>query len=270
MSLLGRQVFANPNTPLWGTEGPGPQDETFQTIRFTPQLPGDPVESSTIKGSSPAYANTNRIGIFDGSGNLGPLQVGGEMEVQAVGPATNAYDRMLYGYDGIDYQQSNTGTSVSFLSINSGKSGWELSNITAINGQPYNLLPGTVFSYSNYPGGAPIAEPPNWTVLNAQSFTAPQDGKVYVESLGTYVSTVLGGTTVMNFAINGVDAPVEAAKTQGYNSNINFIGTTMYQFPVSAGLTYDISSIAQCSALPPAGADSIVTSSRMFLLFSPQ
>jgi hypothetical protein len=44
----------------------------------------------------------------------------------------------------------------------------------------------------------------------------------------------------------------------------------MYQFPVSAGLTYDISSIAQCSALPPAGADSLITSSRMFLLFTPQ
>jgi hypothetical protein len=39
---------------------------------------------------------------------------------------------------------------------------------------------------------------------------------------------------------------------------------------VSANVTYDISSIAHCSAIPPADPDVVVTSSRMFLLFSPQ
>jgi hypothetical protein len=202
----------------------------------------------------------------DASGNYAPL---GASEMRAY-DSVNSYVSMGQTVDGFGLRAYQLDGTLQNTFATFGSGGWDLSNVTSINGVPYAPLPATTFSYSNYPGGLPLAEAPDWSVLNSLSFTAPQNGKVYVESLGTYISTALGGTTVMNFAVNGVDAPVEPAKTQGYDSNINFIGTTYYSFPVSGGVTYDISSIAHCSALPPAGADSVATSSRMFVMFSPQ
>lgn len=257
MSLLGNNVFANPTTPLWGPQGsssnlivpPGGQI-TFQ---------GSPNQALTLTDGT--------ITTLDASGNYASSSAGEFRAYDNVGSyvAIGPYSTQPLGLRAflIDGTLQNT-----FAQFDSG--GWDLSNVLSVNGVPYFNAPGTNFSYSNYPGGSPLAEAPDWTVLNSLNFTPPVNGKVYIESLGTYVGTVLGGTTVMNFAINGVDAPVEPTKTQAYDSNINFTGTSFYSFPVNANTVYDISSIAQCSALPPAGADSVVTSSRMFLMFSPQ
>lgn len=258
MSLLFNGVYANPSTPLWTGGGGGGGSNVIIPANGQITFQGSPVQ---------VLSNSGLISALDASGNFAPFGSSDLRAYDNVGSyvSLGTYSTQPLGLRAFfdDGTLQNT-----FAQFDSG--GWDLSNVSSINGTPYFNNPGTSFSYSNYPGGSPLAEAPNWTVLNSINFTAPANGKVYVESLGTYISTVLGGTTVMNFAINGVDASIEPTKTQGYDSNINFTGTTFYSFPVNAGVVYDISSIAQCSALPPAGADSVVTSSRMFLMFSQQ
>jgi hypothetical protein len=179
------------------------------------------------------------------------------MELGAIGSNIG-----LYGLD----EDGNPGAE--FISFSASQ--MDLSNVTSINGVPYFNSPGTQFDYRNYPGGVPLVEAPDWGVLNAISFTPPVDGKVYVESLGTYVALVSGGGVSMTFAVDGTNISETPTTINAYAGNTNLFGTSMFQFPVTANVTYDISSIAHCSAIPPADPDVVVTSSRMFLLFSPQ
>jgi hypothetical protein len=141
MSLLGRQVYANPTTPIWGQGGGGgggsyPLDASFNSVSFLP--PGDPAPyaSSKLRLSSIPYGDAYIVGVVDPSNDLGPLQTGGYVEVQDAGPLSTAFSRMLYAWDGIDYQQANSGTSVEFMSLNAGSNGFDLSNISTINGSP--------------------------------------------------------------------------------------------------------------------------------------
>lgn len=173
------------------------------------------------------------------------------------------------GYDVAIRELDAGGTPVATY-IGMGGGQMDLSNVSSINGVPYFNSPGTQFDYRNYPGGSPLVEAPDWGVLNAISFTPPVDGKVYVESLGTYVALVAGGGVSMTFAVDGTNISETATTINAYAGNTNLFGTSMYQFPVSANVTYDISSIAHCSAIPPSDPDVVVTSSRMFLMFSPQ
>lgn len=72
----------------------------------------------------------------------------------------------------------------------------------------------------------------------------------------------------MTFSVNGSTISNANVLFNAYNTNVNIFGTSMYQIPVTGGLTYDISSLAQCSALPPAGSDLSVVSSRLFTLYT--
>jgi hypothetical protein len=159
--------------------------------------------------------------------------------------------------------------SINSNSISFSSNQMDLSNVASINGVPYFNSPGTQFDFRSYPGGSTLVEAPDWGVLNAISFTPPVDGKVYVESLGTYVALVSGGGVSMTFAVDGTNISETPTTINAYAGNTNLFGTSMFQFAVSANVTYDISSIAHCSAIPPADPDVVVTSSRMFLLFSP-
>jgi len=173
------------------------------------------------------------------------------------------------GYDVAIRELDAGGTPVAtYIGMGGGR--MDLSNVSSINGVPYFNSPGTQFDYSNYPGGSPLVEAPDWGVLNAISFTAPVNGKVYVESLGTYVALVAGGGVSMTFAVDGTNISETPTTINAYAGNTNLFGTSMFQFPVSANVTYDISSLAHCSAIPPSDPDVVITSSRMFLLFSPQ
>jgi hypothetical protein len=126
----------------------------------------------------------------------------------------------------------------------------------------------TAFDFSNQ-AGVSVAETPNYTVLNATSFTAPANGNLYLESLGNFVSTVKGGGGNLGFSINGTILSNAINQFNAYDSNVNLFGMSFYQIPVTGGVTYDISSIAQCSALPPAGSDLLVQTSRLFTSFTP-
>ena len=132
MSLLGKQVFANPTTPLWGGGGgsntPNP---TFQSVSFTPV--GSPVASSQIRSDDVAGST---LIVEDPSGNPGPLCAS---SFYAAGP----YGRIIYQNNSIDYQEPSTGTSHFLATVNSEYNGWDLTNVSSINGSNYPPSGGT-------------------------------------------------------------------------------------------------------------------------------
>jgi len=132
MSLLGHQVFANPTTPIWGQGGGSnlPTDPTFNTVSFTPSG-SPPYNSTTIGTFATEGAQSSTICILDGSSNLGPL-----CATALFAGATQDYPRVIYQADGIDYQASNS-TSYFLARVNSGSNGWDLQNISTINGSNY-------------------------------------------------------------------------------------------------------------------------------------
>ena len=283
MSLLGSQVYANPTTPIWGQGGGG--GSNFQLLNIT-QTGGNAGELNFFKDASgsaftqlqmypnPAGVSGSQVlSVYDASGLADTLQVG---DLQAAGtgslpgsePPALSLGTAGTGTLGLRLVDTDAG-GVTATYATFASNAFDLSNVTSINGVPYFNSPGTQFDYSNYPGGSTLVEAPDWGVLNAISFTPPVDGKVYVESLGTYVSLVTGAGVGMTFAVDGTNITEAPTVINAYAGNTNLFGTSMFQFAVSANVTYDISSIAQCSAIPPADPDVVVTSSRMFLLFSP-
>ena len=294
MSLLSLKTFANPTTALFGGGGGGGGSnlvvDTLAVNQGGSITLGSAVTSNTILAFNKDVSGTtqSQLSMAYIPDNGGPAdlhllvtdQTGFASDTFAVGDLLAMGTGNPYTANAVCLGDAGTGTLGLRLVDNSvggvlstyatfASNAVDLSNVTSINGSPYiSPAVGTTFSYSNYPGGALMVEAPDWGVLNAQSFTAPANGRLYMESLGTFVALENGGTAVMNFAINGVDAPVEATKCQSIVSNVNFFGTSMYSIPVTGGQVYDISSIAQCSAIPPSPADVAVTSSRMFLMFN--
>ena len=275
MSLLGRQVYANPATPLWGSGGGGGgSNAVFESVSFT--LPGSPapIGSQTIKMSSQPYNSEYELGVFDPSGNLGRLQIGNILEVQepsTAGGTDPAVSRMLYSFDGIDYQQAGSGTSVEFLAVSAGSNSFELSNVTAINGVPYLDSPVTTYSYQDYPGGADLSTNPLWGPLNSVTFTPTVNGKLFAQSHGTFVSQALGGAALMTFEVNGSNIADAPSTVNAFNSNTNIFNTVFTSIPVLANVPITIKSVAQRSAIPPEpDTDMVVVSSRMFLSLSTQ
>jgi hypothetical protein len=276
MSLLGSQVFANPTTPLWGGGGgsndPNPTFDSVTAQDLTLWNPGNIYFYNDVSGTAFSVMgiggtnfSTSNVVIQKQNGQGATVALGA---VQVCGSSNDiaSADLVVLDADGLTRQNAAGGTTTyaTFAS-----NAFDLSNVTSINGVPYFNAPGTQFDYRNYPGGSPLVEAPDWGVLNAISFTPPVDGKVYVESLGTYVALVSGGGVSMTFAVDGTNISETATTINAYAGNTNLFGTSMFQFAVTANVTYDISSIAHCSAIPPADPDVVVTSSRMFLLFSP-
>jgi hypothetical protein len=130
MSLLGANVYANPTTPLWGGAGSNlPTDPTFNTVTFTPS--GSPPYSSTTIGTfSTTGVQDSTICILNGSNQLGPL-----CATALIAGVEQDYPRVIYQADGIDYQAADS-TSYFLATVNSGSNGWDLSNISTINGSP--------------------------------------------------------------------------------------------------------------------------------------
>jgi hypothetical protein len=201
-------------------------------------------------GSYPRDASFNSI-VIDPSGGVFPLSIG-------LGATSNV----------MGIRREEEGKETDYVLFDPTQTSMALSNVTTINGFPYSPV-GTLFDFSNYPGGSPLVEAPDWGVLNTLNFTAPADGKLYVETLGTYVALVTGAGVAMTLAVDGSNVPQDPVIVNAYAGNTNFFNTYMLQFPVDGGSTYAITSVAHCSAIPPADPDVVVTSSRMFAMFSP-
>lgn len=295
MSLLGNNVYANPNTPLWGSGGGGGgSNATFETITINQGgsiTLGSSINEGTslvfnkdLSGTTFAYLTMEYSPNSGQPADLHPILLNDQNEadmlqvgdLQAYGLNENPFSATEVislgtagtGTLGLRLLNPQTGSNLSTFATFASNA-MDLSNVSSINGVPYFNAPGTNFQYTNW-SNVPLAEAPDFSVLNSLSFTPPVNGKVYVETLGTYIGTITGGTCLMTLAVGGNTITEEPTRTQAYDSNINFTNTYMYQFPVNAGVVYDICSIAHCSALPPASADVLVGSSRMFLMFSPQ
>ena len=260
MSLLGTNVFANPTTPLWGQGGGGGSNPTFQSVSFTPATSN--VASSEISAGFNANVGSTLV-VSDGNANVGPL-------VASALYTDQVFPRVIVQGNGIDYQQSGSGNSVFLATVSSGSNSWELSNISAINGVPYYNLPATQYSYSNQ-GGVDVSGAPLWGPLNTLTITPPINGKVFVQSHGTFVAQVTGGGCGMTIAVNGSNIAEDPSVVNAYAGNTNVFNTVFTSFPVTANVPYTIESVAQRSVIPPEpGTDLVVSSSRMFLSFSPQ
>lgn len=252
MSLLGANVFANPTTPIWGQGGGGTTIPVGGELTFL----GSPNMALGLTG--------DKITALDASANYAPFQASEFRAFDGVGSyvaigtdAPNPIGLRAYLDDG-----TLQNTFATFVS-----SGWNLSNVVSINGSPYAPTL-TSFDFSNQ-AGASLAEAPDFTILNAVSFTAPDDGKLYMEAMGNFVATTQFGGAGIGFAVNGSTISNSLSLVNAYNSNINLPAVSMWQIPVTSGQVYDISSIAQCSALPPAGPDMVVQTSRLLTMFTP-
>jgi hypothetical protein len=222
----------------------------FNAVQANPQQSFFAAFGSGGGGSYPRDASFNSI-VIDPSGIASPL---------TIGPGT--------GGNVLGIRRTEVGVPTDYILFDPTETSMALSNVSTINGFPYNPV-GTLFDFSNYPGGTPVVEAPAWGVLNTLNFTAPADGKLYVETLGTYVALVSGAGVAMTVAVDGSNVPQDPVITNAYAGNTNVFNTCMVQFPVDGGTTYAITSVAHCSAIPPADPDIVVTSSRMFAMFSP-
>jgi hypothetical protein len=129
MSLLGNNVYANPNTPLWGGGGGSGSNPTFNIVTFEPS--GSPPYSSTGIGTVLGVDVGSTVSILGADQTeLGPLQG----TAFYAGVEAN-YPRVIYQSDGIDFQDPE-GTSYFLAHVNSGSNGWDLQNISTINGSP--------------------------------------------------------------------------------------------------------------------------------------
>ena len=266
MSLLGTNVYANPNTPIWGQGGGGGGTVVIpygSNVQFTKTNPSGAYVNLGLQTDA---FNEQTLTVVNPNNFADTLMCG---DLQLLGDGGNPSQPVLT-FATLD----GTGNSLAItcangqIPISISNAQLDLSNVSSINGVPYFNAPGTYFDFSNQ-GGTPVAESPNSTILNSFSFVAPVNGKLYMESLGNFVSTVKGGGGNMGFSIGGSVLSNAINQFNAYDSNVNLFGMSMYQIPVTGGLTYDISSIAQCSALPPAGSDLLVQTSRLFLLFTP-
>jgi hypothetical protein len=283
MSLLGSQVYANPTTPIWG-QGGGGGGSNFQTLNIT-QTGGNAGDLNFFKDASGSAVTTFQmypnpasvlgsqvLSVYDASGLADTVQVG---DLQAAGTGTlpgsepPALSLGMAGTGTLGLRLVNTdvggvvNTYATFAS-----NAFDLSNVTSINGVPYFNSPGTQFDFQNQ-GGAPLAEAPDETILNSLSFTAPANGKLYMETMGNFVATTQFAGAGLGLAVDGTTISNSLTIVNAYDSNINIPAVSMYQFAVTGGAVYDVCAIAFCSALPPAGPDMVVSTSRLFLLFSP-
>jgi len=127
MSLLGTNVYANPNTPLWSGGGGSnlPENPTFNIVTFEPS--GSPPYSSTGIGTVLGVDVGSAVSILGADQTeLGPLQA----TALYAGVEAN-YPRVIYQSDGIDYQDADT-QSYFLASVNSGSNGWDLPTVSSL------------------------------------------------------------------------------------------------------------------------------------------
>ena len=376
MSLLGKQVYANPTTPIWGQGGNVGPNPTFNSVTFIAQ--GPPFVSTGIE-TTELDSLGSAVSIVDVSGNLGPLAASSFYAEPPVGFGA----RVAYKNDRIDFENASA-VAYSLATVNTTSNGWNLSNISTINGSNYppgggsyptdasfntvNVLQGgnisvgsslnewtslrffrdvsgtdgtyfamaytgapnlslcvrnlsnysadqlrlgdlraygdggditgassislgtagtatigirqvdsngtptadyitfapssnamdlsnvtsinarpvpvTVTNFTQAYSSPPIASSPG-TVMAAQTFTAPADGKLFIQAVGNFQSTITTGTSVaVKFDVNGTEISGSYIYASCGNLILDVAPSTMAQFSVTGGTVYDVSLIA--------------------------
>ena len=92
-----------------------------------------PILSEAIQGGFVAYGGNNQLSVVRKSDStLGPLQIGGTLEVQQEGAALASFYRMLYTAEAINWQQATTGTVYPFMTLNSNTTDFNLKGLSTI------------------------------------------------------------------------------------------------------------------------------------------
>ena len=118
---------ANRNTPY------SPLLNAVPEITFTPSTNGPPDSDSIASGFNP-FPGEPCVAVFQSStGNLGPLQVGGNISVQqgGNGPSTALY-RMYYASDNVTFATANTNLQIPMIQINPALNEQSLLNVSSI------------------------------------------------------------------------------------------------------------------------------------------
>lgn len=331
MSLLGKQVFANPTTPLWGGGGGVGPNPTFNSITFIAQGPpfvSTGIETTELDGLGSA------VSVVDVSGSLAPMVASSFYAEPPVGFGA----RVAYKNDRIDFENASQ-VAYSLARVNSGSNGWDLSNISTINGSNYppggggsyprdasfnsitvnptggpnpvgfglggtaaigirqldedgnpgadyitfnpsssqmdlsnvssingRPIPLTLTAFNQAFSSPPIASFPGTTMV-AQSITAPADGKLFVQAVGNFQSTITTGTSVaVSIDVNGSTISNSIVYASCGNLILEVAPSTMAQFPVVGGTVYDVSLVAFSST---SSGDWNGIAGQVFLSFTP-
>ena len=263
MSLLGRQVFANPTTPIWGQGGGG-----GTTIPYGTPLTFDG------PGNDPTLLEMNAdsvLGVVDASANYGSFQTG-DLRVYGAGEGGSSFINFGTGFGGSNAPLGiravyADGTLQNTLAeFTSG--GWDLSNVQTINGGP--ATPALTRTNINDLGGDPVPLAPSRIVLNSYSFTAPANGIVSLTAYANFTSATSNvANGVMNFELDGTPGVSSAwfgasARTQNTSASVCEV------FSVSGG---DVLPITAVASIPVGGTgasgDFEAFGSRIMVLFTP-
>jgi hypothetical protein len=258
MSLLGSQVFANPTTPLWGGGGGGGSNPTFDSVSFTPT--GTPIVSSQI-ATFALSEEGSALAILDASSNLGPLTASSFY----AGFGTGGYDRLIVQSNSLTYQAPNTGESYALASVNSSNDGWNLSNISTINGSNYPpalsatptftsvtatdasftringvayppapTYPSNRFTLSNNAGASVLAA---GTPVVGIYYEPPANGRVYANAVCSFtVGSNVSPSAALTVAANSVVSDIVSVPAVAAG---NTSASVQWEFGVQAGVAYD-------------------------------
>jgi len=128
-----------------------------------------------------------------------------------------------------------------YITFSPSTSQMDLSNVNSINARP---IPLTVTNFTQAYSSPPIASFPG-TVMAAQTFTAPADGKLLIQGIGNFQSTITTGTSVaVSFDVNGSTISNSYIYASCGPNILEVAPSTMAQVSVTGGTVYDVSLIA--------------------------
>ena len=295
MSLLSRQVYANATTPLWapaGSGGGGGSNATFTTLNIS--------QGGSINLASSVNTGTQLAFYKDVSGTTYdvlsmvyyPTPVVSNLRLCLQNEVGQA-DTVIVG----DVLIAGTGTDVdatSYMPVNIGFAGtstlgirqldedgnpaadyitfsgsnMDLSNVSSINGVPYVATPATLFASSNA-GGDPVLQSAPY-IATSQSFLAPANGKLFIQSV-TNVNLVPDApvTGKLFLTVNGATISNSESWFSATTANSQRSVTSITSFPVTGLAVYDISACVQGTDSTKDG-DIELFGTTLFLSFSPQ
>jgi len=248
MSLLGNNVYANPNTPLWGGGGgsndPNPTFESVTAQDLTLWNPGNIYFYNDVSGT--AYSVMGIGGTnFSGSNVVVQKQDGkgatvGMGAVQVCGASNDIASADLVVLDASGLSRLTTGGNASFISLAPASDEMDLMNVATINGAPYPpsapaTYPSNRFTTQNNSGASVTSSGINVVGIY---WEAPANGRVYANCVCSFTNTSLGTpegllTVAANLVVgDGTSIPVCPA-------GLNTSASAQWEFGVQAGVAYD-------------------------------
>lgn len=167
MSLLGNQVYANPDTPCWSAAGGGggyPTNPTFTTVTLS-------------NGGDDGYLTAGNVGpagsaLLVGSGGNGAPLATGRLSVYDTGnpvSGNNGRTQIIGADTGMSISWVEGVTNTTYPLVTGDSTGFILTGVKSINGNPY--FPPTYGSFSSTQIQAISSVSPTPIVYDTQDIT---------------------------------------------------------------------------------------------------